>query len=69
MSPFSLCSTGLPPKVTSPIGMPVSDREGLFGVQGAGAEGTFAEEGLGRLLLSHPWKVRPSLTWGSYFIG
>ena len=48
MSPFSLCSTGVPPKVTSPIEMPVSDSEGLFGVQGAGTEG--AGEGLGRLL-------------------
>lgn len=67
MSPFSLCSTGVPPKFTSPIEMPVSDSEGLFEVQGAGAEGTFAGEGLGRLLFIPPLESQAKFDLGFLF--
>lgn len=51
--PFSLCSTDVPPKITSPIGMPVSDSEGLFRAQGAGKVGTLAWKELQMFFLAH----------------
>ena len=59
--PFSLCSTDVPPKITSCIGMPVSDSEGLFRAPGAGTVGTLAWKELHKFFLAHLWGVKPSL--------
>ena len=58
--PFSLCSTDVPPKTTSSIGMPVSHSEGLFRAQGAGTVGSLAWKELQMFFLAHLWGVKPS---------